>query len=89
MPVSPISNGGSSNGRTADSDSANTGSNPVPPAIPVVARRVPDASKNIPTADAMPIGSLFPPTERIGMTAKRVAAVVPEYTDRPEMCCSD
>ena len=25
--------GGSSNGRTADSDSANTGSNPVPPAI--------------------------------------------------------
>ena len=39
--------------------------------------------------DAMPIGLLFLSIERIGMTAKRAVVVVPEYTDRPEMCCSD
>ena len=88
MSISPISNGGSSNGRTADSDSANTGSNPVPPAISVIARTVPDAEKNLPVKEGMPIGLLLP-NKANRLIAKCAVAVVPEYTDCPEMWFND
>ena len=35
------------------------------------------------------LSARYSPTERIGMTAKRAVVVVPEYTGRQEMCCSD
>ena len=52
-------NGGSSNGRTADSDSANTGSNPVPPATLAETRMIPGTSEDISVEDVMPIGGVL------------------------------
>ena len=59
-----------------------------PQPSPIVSKIARNESKSFPVVDAMPFG-LLNRIRGLELQRKRAVDVVPEYTDRLDMCCKD